>query len=256
MTSGVYQIVNTINGKVYIGSSKCIEKRKSQHFRALASGNHHNKALRHAALKYGVDVFTHEILEMCAESDLLLRESHWISAKNSTKTGYNVRFTPESNLGIKHTAESRANMSASKVGYKHTPEALANLSAAAKRRGVAESTYKTSAYRRRGKPLQPETRAKISAALAGRKQSPEHTAKVAAANAGSIRSAETRDKISAAQVGRKLTESQCAARRGRKQSPETIEKRVSKMRAVQQSAEHVAKRVAATKEAKSKYVYA
>ena len=37
---GVYQIVNKLNGKIYIGSSKNMEKRWHKHKRLLMSGKH------------------------------------------------------------------------------------------------------------------------------------------------------------------------------------------------------------------------
>ena len=43
--SGIYQIRNLKNGKIYIGSAKCFQVRSSQHQKRLNAGNHHNKHL-------------------------------------------------------------------------------------------------------------------------------------------------------------------------------------------------------------------
>ena len=40
--SGIYKIVNLINGKVYIGSAVNFEKRWREHRRGLISKNHHS----------------------------------------------------------------------------------------------------------------------------------------------------------------------------------------------------------------------
>jgi predicted GIY-YIG superfamily endonuclease len=40
---GVYQIRNKINNKIYIGSSKNVEARLSEHRKALLNMSHHNK---------------------------------------------------------------------------------------------------------------------------------------------------------------------------------------------------------------------
>ena len=44
--SGIYLISNSKNGKVYVGSSKNIEKRKKQHFKDLENNTHHSVKLQ------------------------------------------------------------------------------------------------------------------------------------------------------------------------------------------------------------------
>jgi predicted GIY-YIG superfamily endonuclease len=39
-TSGVYAIVNTLNGKKYVGSTKCFKERFAEHRSQLRKGNH------------------------------------------------------------------------------------------------------------------------------------------------------------------------------------------------------------------------
>jgi predicted GIY-YIG superfamily endonuclease len=43
--SGVYGIVNLVNGKVYIGSSVDLSRREGEHFRLLRGGYHRNTYL-------------------------------------------------------------------------------------------------------------------------------------------------------------------------------------------------------------------
>ena len=48
LKSGIYQIKNTINGKVYVGSTIDFERRKYEHFKALKNNNHGNPKLQNA----------------------------------------------------------------------------------------------------------------------------------------------------------------------------------------------------------------
>lgn len=62
--SGVYQIRNLTDGKVYVGSTKEFKTRKSSHQRTLRKGTHHNKHLLSAFQKYGEENFIFEVLEV------------------------------------------------------------------------------------------------------------------------------------------------------------------------------------------------
>lgn len=44
--SGIYKITNIYSGKVYVGQSKNIFKRRMQHFSELERGTHKNAALQ------------------------------------------------------------------------------------------------------------------------------------------------------------------------------------------------------------------
>jgi group I intron endonuclease len=75
---GIYYITNTINNKIYIGSSNNIEKRHKDHFRNLRLGNHSNKHLQSAVTKYGLDNFSFKAIELCEREDLLIIEQEHI----------------------------------------------------------------------------------------------------------------------------------------------------------------------------------
>lgn len=62
---GVYKIINSINGKYYIGSTKNFEKRKVRHFKDLAKNKHHNAYLQKSFNKHGESNFKFEILIEC-----------------------------------------------------------------------------------------------------------------------------------------------------------------------------------------------
>lgn len=67
MISGIYKIENTINGKVYIGKSIDIPSRFRSHKWALRQENNDegraSRLLYNSVQKYGIEVFTFEILE-------------------------------------------------------------------------------------------------------------------------------------------------------------------------------------------------
>lgn len=66
--SGIYQIVNKINGKVYIGGTIDLRERFANHISELRNNRHHSIYLQRAYNKYGVESFYFEILDLC-ESD-------------------------------------------------------------------------------------------------------------------------------------------------------------------------------------------
>lgn len=72
---GIYKITNTKNGKVYIGQTNDINRRKEQHFTALLLGKHENKAMQQDYLKWK-DYFTFEVIEECYLSMLNIREKY------------------------------------------------------------------------------------------------------------------------------------------------------------------------------------
>ena len=59
--SGVYEIVNTITGDCYIGSSVDLERRKRQHFRENVWKHKPNKQLYKDMKQYGKNNFLFKI---------------------------------------------------------------------------------------------------------------------------------------------------------------------------------------------------
>jgi len=64
LNSGVYQIINLVNGKCYIGSSVNIKKRWAEHIANLQRGTHHCQHLQRAWNKYGESNFDFEMIEL------------------------------------------------------------------------------------------------------------------------------------------------------------------------------------------------
>ena len=90
MKSGIYKIVNKVNSKYYLGSSKDFHVRKLRHFNELRKGNHHNIYLQRAFNKYGEENFEFVILEECENT--LEREQELLNSLN-LKLCYNVSLS-------------------------------------------------------------------------------------------------------------------------------------------------------------------
>lgn len=179
MKSGIYEIVNIVNGKRYIGSAVKFSTRFAVHRGSLRTGKHHSRYLQASWNKYGELAFEFRRLIVCAPSDTIFFEQRFIDALNPE---YNTAKIAGSCLGIKHSQETRARRSQLNIGNKF---ALGKAPSELCRLRVAE------ANRRRK----------------GFKRSPESIAATADAHKGMKRSAETRAKIAAKAKGRKWTDS-------------------------------------------------
>lgn len=95
-TQAVYQIKNSINGKVYVGSSVGVERRWNMHLKALKSGSHHSCILQREWEEHGEDCFSFSLLEKVQElSALRAREKFWIKNLDSVRCGYNRIYDTE-----------------------------------------------------------------------------------------------------------------------------------------------------------------
>jgi group I intron endonuclease len=86
---GIYRIKNLVNGKIYYGSSKNIEKRWRTHKNNLNNRKHHNVHLQRSWNKYGENAFVFEVVEECEENLLLEKEQKYLD------------LNPDFNIGIK-----------------------------------------------------------------------------------------------------------------------------------------------------------
>lgn len=84
---GIYKITNKLNGKVYIGQSKNIERRWKDHLKAKD-----NFPIHRAIRKYGKEAFTFEVILECSLEDLNLQEQLYIKIYDSVINGYNCTW--------------------------------------------------------------------------------------------------------------------------------------------------------------------
>ena len=98
--AGVFQIKNTVNGKVLLGSSMNLEGPLNAHRFMLGSGHHENKILQQEWNEYGADKFVFEILEEVKvrddpnfnlDDELTLLEEIWLEKLQPFgERGYNL----------------------------------------------------------------------------------------------------------------------------------------------------------------------
>lgn len=132
--SGIYQIRNTINNKVYIGSSRSLPSRRASHFRTLSANKHANCHLQNAWNKDGKENFSFEILELVKNKNLLDAEKKWFEKTKCCDRlyGYNLAIDPTNN---KPSQETRDKISVLKTGIgnafygkTHSPEERKRIS--------------------------------------------------------------------------------------------------------------------------------
>ena len=208
MTAGIYEIVNTVNGKRYIGQSADITPRWTKHRSKLNLQKHPNRHLQSAWNTHGAEAFEFNILLVCAGTKemLCLYEQQCLDA---LKPEYNICVAAESCLGVQRgpqtpehierrisplrgrlrppfSAEWLANMSQSQMGKGHpqTEATRAKLRAAntGKKRTPEQSAAQSHAQKgRKLKPFTPEHRAALSAAALGKAKSAAHRAALSVA---------------------------------------------------------------------------
>jgi group I intron endonuclease len=98
--AGVFQVKNTVNGKVLLGSSLNLEGPLNAHRFMLTIGSHRNKQLQQEWDEYGEDNFVFEILEtveftenpnFSLNDELTLLEQIWIEKLQPFgERGYNT----------------------------------------------------------------------------------------------------------------------------------------------------------------------
>lgn len=107
--SGIYKIINKINGKYYVGSTNNFNKRWYNHKRDLKKSIHKTKHLQSAWNKYGEENFIFQIIETTEIVDLLAVEQKYLNiAKKEQSICYNTIFNAERpNLGRKESDEQK-----------------------------------------------------------------------------------------------------------------------------------------------------
>lgn len=186
MAGQIYLVTNNLNGKQYVGQT-------------TVAGNKvgHGYMVTAAYKKYGKQNFSYSVVKsgIPDRNTLNYLERFWIKTFDSrTPNGYNIEhggsdkdkvsdetreLKRQQNLGKKHSAETKAKMSASRTNPS------------------AETRQKLSAARK-GWKWSDEAKAKMSKSHAGRIVSETTKEKLRAANAGKIVSEETKMKLSEA----------------------------------------------------------
>lgn len=129
MSSGIYLIKNKINGHLYIGKSKHVERRYSQHICKSLDKNskEYNYPIHRAIRKYGKDNFVLEILERIEpydENKANERERYWIKRFNTflNNKHYNASSGGEVVCDREVSKETREKLSKSQKKQYQTKE--------------------------------------------------------------------------------------------------------------------------------------
>lgn len=236
---GIYIILNTKNGKIYIGQAEDIHARQVEHKRDLKKNRHHNQHLQHAWNKYGEKAFQFKTLERCSITELDSREQHYLDVYIPKGICYNIAVDATAPMrGLKHSPESLLKMSIVQKSIPHTisPEQRARMAVA--QREANKDRIPTQKQRehflklnesRKGQKLSEEHRRKISEAGKGRIATEETRRKLSKANKGKTRNDETRRKLSEVAKNRPPTSDETrqklsVAGKGRTHSEETKKK--------------------------------
>ena len=180
MKTGVYKITNLVNGKVYIGASKNIERRWWGHKRCTDSPIHSDLET------YGLDNFKFEVLLECPEDMLCQWERDMICLYDADdpEKGYNSPKDRPYNLKISEALKGQ------KAWNKGKPAWNKDI------------------------PQSDETKRKISESHKGIPQSDETKRKISETLKGHIVSEETKHKMSESQKGKhNITHSEEAKRK-------------------------------------------
>lgn len=136
--SGIYKIINLINGRFYIGSSVDLDGRFRYHITMLNKNKHINIKLQRAWNKYGQNNFIFHIIEFCPSSKCLELEQFYLDsiigsyniATNASAPMTNRRHNQKTlnklkgrkcwNKGIKRTEDEKLLMSKNrKLAYQN-----------------------------------------------------------------------------------------------------------------------------------------
>tara|TARA_R110002020_G_C16300629_1_gene773111 strand:- start:2830 stop:3363 length:534 start_codon:yes stop_codon:yes gene_type:complete len=110
--SGVYMIINTNNGEMYVGATNNIKRRMYE--QSSTSSTKCSPKLHIAINKYGIDQFIFFVLEYC--DHFRIREMYYINLLNPEYNTAKNQFGKQ--VGFNHSTKSKKLMSSSKLGIK------------------------------------------------------------------------------------------------------------------------------------------
>ena len=181
---GIYEIINIVNNKRYIGQSVNISARFRHHKNKLRKNEHRNLYLQNAWSKYGEENFVFNIITICDETELDELEKKYIIIYNTCERtyGYNIDNGGNSNKHL--SVETRKKISEAHKKENLSDETIKKMSESAKNRcemqwwkdhyhdiltgrNISEETKKKMSEAHMDKKHSNETRTKISNALKG-----------------------------------------------------------------------------------------
>jgi len=222
----VYQAVNRVNGKAYIGRTiGSLDVRRRSHRGDAIRGSTFPFHL--AIKKYGCESFEWSIFFSSDDSEALDRwEEHLIHKyKTQVPNGYNLCAGGHTNIphaitkarmkGRKQSPESNVKRSIALAGNPKSEAAKANMRLAIKRKTPGDrrrSLKNLDDFNQHRKLIgvSDQHRENLRLSHLGNKHTPEQIAKIKSANKGRKRTEETKTRMRAAQVLRRQQERQAA----------------------------------------------
>lgn len=165
--SGVYIIRNTVNEKVYVGSTVNFRKRYLAHRRALEKSMHHSHSLSRFAAKHGLETLLFDLLEatLADKNILLSTEQKWIDLLLPFRNnGFNSSPTAGSIMGWRASDEQRRRRSENQKGRRHSDESKGRMSEAQKslHKQLSQEAKQRLSDANKGKRHSEETKQKMS----------------------------------------------------------------------------------------------
>jgi group I intron endonuclease len=200
--SGIYAIVNRVNGKRYIGSAVDISQRWRQHTYKLRKNEHPSKHLQSAWNLYGKENFNFIVLEIVSDPRSLTSiEQVYLDAEFPE---YNTNRIAGNMLGFRFSEEAKNIMSIIHTGFRHTEESKKKMSEywAGRPRGkYSDERVKHMSESRKGKK---PNAAQLDALSIGRGAKSEETKrKISESQKGYIPTEKTIEKLKQAWIRRK-----------------------------------------------------
>lgn len=104
---GIYEIKNVSTGKSYLGSSKDINRRWSNHISTMRKGNHKCKEMQMDYDKFGINSFKFTVVVTCLVSELYIKEKYYLESFEPEEL-YNVKGIRKTTKKIRRGRESAA----------------------------------------------------------------------------------------------------------------------------------------------------
>lgn len=204
--SGIYKIINKVNGKYYVGSSENINGKRGRwfwHLHRLNKNKHRNKHLQNAWNKYGKENWEWVIIEQVDPSMLFEKEQPYLDiCKNYPDTNYNFSYdATRPALGYKHSFKTLQKMSIAKsgsnnpmYGRSHSSETKQKVGQSLKGKNKGRRHYMW------GKHMSEDQKHKISVSGNGQKRTLETRLNIGKSLKGRVFSEEHRRKLREARL--------------------------------------------------------
>ena len=158
----LYQILNKVDGKFYLGTTCDIDRRWKEHKRSLSQGTHHSIYLQRAWNKYGQDSFQFKVIKKIIKQRRKEIEQYFLNKFQcyNPSIGYNMNKKVDSRYGRPMSDEAKKKISLSKKGK---PSARKGVKASEETRKKLSTSHKGQKAWHKGKTgvYSEETRKKM-----------------------------------------------------------------------------------------------